>query len=333
MKRIALSLLLVAVTAGAAVASSKVLILKADGRADAKTRAKVDAAIVKLAKTGPDTVTPGEITFADAAAMVGCRAEDAACAHEVASTLGVDEVAIVTVTPKPPDGYEVKIRRAGKGAPKDATATVAVDKLDKLDALAPMFGGKAPAPTFEPPGGTPNKPIGPEPAPSITTKPPVVVEPVKPETKVEPPKTEPTPDLSPMSSNSDPTKPTVTAQPSDKQPKDRRRLYIAGMATGGAMAFLGIILWTTASGVQGQIDESPTRTRADLIRLQDLENKADGLAGAGNFFFVTGLIVAGASTYFYIKNERSKKQRSKTALLPTVFPGGAGVTLSFGGTP
>ena len=65
---------------------------------------------------------------------------------------------------------------------------------------------------------------------------------------------------------------------SDKQPKDRRRLYLGGMITGGAMVFIGVILWSTASGVQGQIDEAPTRTRADLDNLRDLESRADGLA-------------------------------------------------------
>jgi hypothetical protein len=330
MNRLLLPLVLLAAMAGNALASSKLLILHSEGRADPKTRAKVDGVIVKLAKTGPDAITPGEITFSDAAAMVGCRVEDPACAGEVASTLGVDEVVIVTVSPKPP-GYEINVRRAGKSGAKEATTTVPADKLDNLGALAPLFGAKAPAPAFEPPGGGPVvKPVGPEPAPAVTTKPPV--EPVRPETRPEVKPSDTVPDLTPMNPT-EPAKTTAEPMRSDKQPKDRRRLYLAGMVTGGAMVFLGVILWTTASGVQGQIDEAPTRTRADLQRLQDLENKADGLAGAGNFFAVTGLIVAGASTYFYIKNERSKKQRSKVAVVPTVFPHGAGVTFSFGGTP
>ena len=187
MKRLTLPLVLLAAMASSALANSKLLILHSEGRADVKTRAKVDGAIVRVARTGPEAITPGEITFSEAAAMIGCRAEDAACATEVAQSLGVDEVVIVTVTPKPPDGYEVKVRRAGK-TPKDATTVVAVDKLDRLDALAPVFGGKAPAvvgptpptgPTFEPPGGGPVKaPVGPEPAnPNISTTKP---EPIKP---------------------------------------------------------------------------------------------------------------------------------------------------------
>jgi hypothetical protein len=326
---ILLTLVLLGTMASSALAGSKLLILHSEGRADAKTRSKVDTAIVKLAKTGPDLVTPGEITFSEAAAMVGCRAEDPTCAGEVITTLAVDELIIVTVSPKPPDGYEIKVRRTGKGTTKDGSVTVSVDKLDKLEALAPMFGGKAPPPAFEPPGG-PTKPVGPEPPPAVTTKPPV-----EPPVVTKPPVTtdKPTPDLTPMNPT-EPAKPVVETQRSDKQPRDRRRLYIGGMITGGAMVFLGVILWSTASAVQGQIDEAPTRTKADIDDLRDLERKADSLAGWGNFFALGGLVVGGVATYFYVKHQRTKPSRSRTAsFAPALFDRGAGVTLTFGGTP
>jgi hypothetical protein len=243
----------------------------------------------------------------------------------VINTLAVDELVIVSVNPKPP-GFEVSVRRAGKGgAIHDASTVITADKPDRVEALGPLFGLKAPV-TVEPP---PNKPPTVEPPP--VTRPPVTEPPItNPPIDTRPPDDGKPVDITP------PIKPEPTGKPepmqSDKRPKDRKRLYIAGMAGGGGAAFLGIILWTAASATQGQIDDVKVKTKADLQHLKDLEGRGDSLSNWGNVFFLGGLAVAGVSTYFYVKYRRNKHETRSALITPTVFDHGGGLTLTFGGT-
>jgi hypothetical protein len=320
-------ILVVAVLAGSAAAETKVMILQSEGRTDATTRKKVDAALIKLAKTTPDTIVPGEITYSDATAMVGCKPNEASCNDEVLATLAVDEIVFAQVNPKP-GGIEVAVKRVGKsGASKDATTVVTADKLDNLDAIATVFGKQAPAPV----GPTqPTKPVGPTQPTNPPTNPTVIgpTQPTNPETPpVEPKVVEP---VKPVD-----TKPETKPLPSGPidQPEEhwynRRKVVLGGMAGGGGMVLLGIILWGTAASDQSDIDSFKVRSRDDLQRLKDLESSADAKAGWGNFFFLGGLAVAGVSTYFYIKQRRA--HQTTTAVVPTLFDHGAGITFSFGG--
>jgi hypothetical protein len=327
-------------------AAGKLLVLHSDGNADAKTRARIDAAVLRLAQSGKDAVTPSEITYNEATAMVGCKPEDASCRDEVINTLAVDELLIVNVNNKAP-GFEVTIRRAGKGGKThDASTNVTADKLDKVEALGPVFGLKAPV-VVEPPKPPVTDPIGP-------TKPPVTQDPIGP---TRPPVTDPT---RPPVTDPNITKPPVTdpnridepnkvgdviapikkdpepigtpgTEPRDKP--NRKRLYVGGMATGGAMMLIGFIAWGAESSVQGDIDATPNpRNQTQLTALRDLEDRAGRLATTGNVFFVSGLVVTGVSTYLYIRHRRNAKRSSSSAMLvPSVFDHGAGLTLSFGG--
>jgi len=314
--------LLLAMTHLAAAEPSKLLVLQSEGRVEAKTRAKIDAAIVKLAKTGPDQVSLGEITYSDAAALVGCKPEEASCQTEVIGTLAVDEIVITTITAKP-GGFEVAVRRVGKGAPREASALVTADKTDKLDLIAPLFVAKT---TTTTPVTTPPVVIGPQPAVTTTTTPPVT-EPTATDT---PPDTAPT---APVATVDPIVKPTIEPAGSDRPPLwKRRRAQIAGMATGGGMVFISLLLWNSANDIQAQVDDFPVRNVSDLEALRRLEDKGDSRASWRNVFLLGGLALGGVSTYFYIKGRRAKPASTTAWLAPTIFDHGAGITFSIGGS-
>jgi hypothetical protein len=121
------------------------------------------------------------------------------------------------------------------------------------------------------------------------------------------------------------------AAPSDPSPGNRR-LELAGVAGGAGLVVLGMVLWGAASGVQGDIDEAPTRTMQDLAELRDLESRGDMYAGLGNVFAVGGLVVGGIATYFYVVDRRAAS-RASARLTPTVLDHGAGLVLTIGGSP
>ena len=75
----------------------------------------------------------------------------------------------------------------------------------------------------------------------------------------------------------------------------------------------------------------PASTPADFAHLQQLEKDGDGYAGGGNLFFLTGMVVGGYSAYSYWKGHRQQRQAAQAVITPTVYPQGAGVTLTFGG--
>jgi len=109
-----------------------------------------------------------------------------------------------------------------------------------------------------------------------------------------------------------------------------RRLQKIGMAAGAGLVLLGVVMWGAASSKQSEIDDAPVNTPADFVRLRQLEQDADGLAGGGNLFFLGGVALGGISTYYYWK--KGRHARAQTArITPTVFPHGAGVVLTFGG--
>jgi len=317
-KRLVAMLCVLGMVATAAADGKKVMVLKAEGRASAKVRSKVDDALVKLARTSGDQIAPGEITFSESAVMVGCEVDAPTCKDEILTTLAVDEVVASTVTPKP-GGFEVSVRRIGKtGASRDATTFVASDSPDKLDALAPLFSGTRP--------------------PSDTVKPPPVKQPVK--QPVKPPLPDPNPPVVVGPQEKPPEPPPQVAEvprepmPVDPpQPENRpsRKLQVAGMIGGVVLVALSFGFWGRADEIQTEIDVAPSRTRADIIHIEELEKEGDRFANAGNLFFIAGAVVAGVSTYFFIKKGRAS--RTTASLTPAVFDGGAGLALTIGGLP
>jgi hypothetical protein len=317
---IALLVVLLVTPHAAAQPTRKLMVLQSEGTADARTRAKVDAAIAKLAATGGDQVAPGEITYGDAAALVGCNPDEASCRDEVIASLGVDELVVTTVNARPPN-VEVSVKRIGKaGAVREASATVAAGAVDKLDPIAPLFTGRT---------------IGPTP-PVADPSPPVVTD---------PPPGDPTPDPDPSTTTTTTPPPTpepTTARPLD-QPADnidyerrRNRLRIGGMAAGGGMVLVSFIFWGAAAGVENDVANFQVRNAGDLQRLRDLEHKGDSYADFGNLFFIGGLALGGVSAYYYLKARRkggSSTTSARFVPVPMIVDGGGGIALTFGGVP
>jgi hypothetical protein len=304
MKRALAALLVLTIGAQSAAADPhKMLVLLAEGRADAATRTKIDGAVLKLAKASEAQVTPGDITYSDAAAAVGCNPDDRACKDEVLGMLAVDEIVFTTVTPKP-GGFEVAVHRVTKGnASRDAQMMVATGQpADHLDGIAALFSTMPTTPGPAEPTTPAGPPLAgpPQPLPGPVTDAP----------------------------------PPAPLQPRD-EPDDhsgRRRLEIVGMAGGGTMLLLSLVLWGQASNLQGQIDNAPKRTHADLAYVADLENSGDAFAAWGNVMFIGGAIVGGISGYYFWKDRSA--QRSRIArITPTVFDHGAGIALTLGGSP
>jgi hypothetical protein len=266
--------------------SHKLLVLQSEGRADAATRAKIDAAIVKLATASEPQASAGELNFSDAATAVGCKPETPACKEEVLGMLAVDEIVITTVAPRP-GGLEITVRRVAKGgAARDASMVLATGTpTDKLDGIAPLFGAAPPPPPPEP------LPVAPAPRPSV-----------------------------------------IETAPEPVRHSDNHRLEIAGMAGGGALVVLGFVLWGAASGVNSDVKKAPTSTRQDLLDLKDLESRGDGFANLGNLFVLSGLVVGGIATYYYVRDRRASATTT-ARLVPAVMDHGAGLVLTIGGSP
>lgn len=318
MKRIGLFLLC---AASVAYADPKhTLVLKSDGSASADAKAKVDAQVLKLAKSIGGNVEAGEISFIDATAAVGCSPSESSCATEVLGTLGVDEVVVTNVDKATSGGVTVTVRRVSKsGMPKEQTTTIPAGQAPdaKLNTdIGPMFGIVQAEPP--PPAPTTTEPApAPPPAPPVEAAPTPAPAPVKPVTTAQ-------------------AEPTVTAAPNGQvtppadEHVDHRKLELTGIGVGGGLVLLSLVMWAEANSTQSDIDNAPAKTATDLKNLQDLESQGDTYASLGNVFFVGGLGLAAVSTYFWWRDRRADHGQ-QARIAPTVFDHGAGVTLSFGG--
>ena len=302
--------LLACLAASTAYADGKhTLVLKADGNAEGKVRTQVDAAILKLARGGVEGVAAGDISFGDAAAAVGCKPDVPTCKDDVLGMFSVDEIIATTVTRKP-GGFEVVVRRMQKtGAPREVTAKVNDAADPQLDAqLGPLFG-----------------------AATVTPPPVAVIEPVKPDG---PPSDTTTPDVPPPDTTPPPQQPQpLPVLPTPVDDQSHTRLEIAGMVGGGAIVLLGFVMWGQAAGTQNDINAAPSGTLKQLQALQELEKQGDNQSSLGNLFFVSGLVLGGVSTYFFIRDRGRRHSDPVARIVPTVFAHGAGVAFTFGGLP
>jgi hypothetical protein len=325
--RYALLVLLLCVAHVAIAGPRQVLVLRSEGTADAASRMTIDAHVLRLAKNLDGKVEAGDITLTEGAALVGCNPSETACKDDLLATLGVDEVVATTVTATP-TGMNVTVRRIVRGsAPRAAQTTIAAGKSPdaKLDAdIGPLFGRV----TAPPP---------PEPADTRPARVDSSAQPVKTASPAAPPAPPPAAPVKTVADASTvPATSDVSAAPSGTlapPPEGRhgKRWQKIGMGVGAGLVALGVLMWASASDVQGQIDSAPEpRSPADFKALEDLERKGDDRAGAGNLFFITGAALGGVSAYFYFKAGRSASTQT-AHIAPAAFPHGAGVTLTIGG--
>ena len=122
MKRALVALLLVFTTVAYA-GPQQVLVLRAEGAANASSRTTVETHVLRLAKHLDGKIDAGDITLSDAAAAAGCNSADAGCKDEILATFGVDEIVTTTVTPTSAGGLTVTVSRLQKGAAPRAAAS------------------------------------------------------------------------------------------------------------------------------------------------------------------------------------------------------------------
>ncbi len=331
MKRGLVAILLVFTTVAYA-GPHNVMVLKAEGTADAGSRAAIEPHILRLAKHIDGKIDAGDITLTDAAAAAGCAVADASCKDEILATFAVDEIVTTTVTPAPMGQVTVTVRRLTKGsAPRAAATTVQAAKAgEKIDQdIGPLFGAGLSVGPLVDKGTNPTIPTQPkEPTTAVTTqptRPPVApVEGPFPNGTEEP--AAPTAPIDPSAGmKAAPEQPGQT-----DAPMPSRKWQKIGIGVGASLVLLSFVMWTQASTKQEAIDNAPHDSPADFKHLRDLEHDADGLAGGGNLFFVAGVVLGGISGYYYWKKGRT--HRTQTARIsPAAFPHGAGVVLTFGG--
>ena len=105
------------------------------------------------------------------------------------------------------------------------------------------------------------------------------------------------------------------------------------MIGGGVSMTIGFLLWGEAATIQDEVDTHPTQTAKQLDDLKILEARGDGFAAWGNVLFLSGMALGAVSTYFYIRGRKSQAASQSARIAPAVFDHGAGITLTFGGSP
>ena len=310
-RRIVALLVVLGLVTPVAAAPRKVLVLPLDGTAPAETRKKLSASFQKMARVLDGEVQPGNTSLSDTATAIGCDPAKPACVENVRATLGVDE--LVYGTADEADGtITVVAKRYRRGKPvRHLTVTQpSSEPPNKIEPeLLPVFG---------------NEPLPTDGTTTDTPKNPVITDPHDPNNPNNANATNPNPNTD-TTTATDPLQQPQAAE--GGSPNRERNIWIGVTAGGGVLVALGMALWAQAGNLQDDIDNAPTNTNADFIRLNELEDKASSRAWAGNVVMVAGLAVAGYGGYRLWKYFRTKN----VAVTPTPVEGGAAVTLTIVG--
>lgn len=109
-----------------------------------------------------------------------------------------------------------------------------------------------------------------------------------------------------------------------------RRTPAAIALTGGAVVAIGVGAWVLAAIEQGEIDDAPTATAADLDRLARLERTAERYASAGNALVIAGGVAAAAGAVWWWTAGRGRDRAPDDrglVVTPRLAPTGAGVVV------
>jgi hypothetical protein len=303
-------LAILGVSATAIAGPHKVLVLPLDGTADPAMKAKLSASVQRLARVVDGQVTPGDTTFAETAAAVGCDPGVPSCIDSVCSTLGVDEIVYGTVVVQGQQGKLV-VRRAERGKPpREVTASFPTKQPEKAEQqVLPLFSGTAP--------------VGEDNPLELKDKPPT-----DPKLRTDPKEHPGDPDHATNGANTMQTPPTSGTPLVDTPTSDDRRYGIAAAAGGGVMLLIGIALWSTASSLQQDIDNHPTQTFDQLSDLRALEDKTRNRALFGDIMVIGGLALGGYGGYLLWRDHNAR-----ATVAPAPADHGAAVTITLRGWP
>jgi hypothetical protein len=305
---VAALLALCVLAAGAFAAPGRVLVLPLEGDAPPAVRTKYTASVQRMARSLGGKLATGDATFTDTATAIGCDPKAPSCAEDVRATLGVDELVYGTVS-KQGDGYVLVVVRATKGKPRrEVTATLqASDPPERAEpTLLPMFHEGKPPPDGKttPPDGKTTPPDGKTTPPDGKTTPP--------DGKTTPPDGKRPPD----------GKPPLGTPPESRRD---RTLGIAAVVGGGTFLLISLALWSSASGLQDDIDAHSTDTYADFQNLREIEDTARSRAWTGNAMFVAGLALGGLGGWLLYRDRKAHR----AVVAPAPMASGAGITFTW----
>jgi hypothetical protein len=255
-------------------------------------------ALAKGARDSDAEVARADATLADTAGIVGCDPAEPACVDAVAAALNVDQLLIAEMSIYPAGGDDAMVEVTAvtrETQPLSQTFPVRKDsRRADLKAIREAVGRMLEE-------GEVRR------AQAIAEPEPAEDEGAAPVRPVEAPER------------------AVDPEPVAEGPRRASRGPVILAVSGGVLAVVGATFWALAASAQGDVDDAPTATAADLDALVELEDRASFRAGVGNVLVVVGAVAAAAGGVWWW-HDRTQRERAVTV---TALPGGAGV--AFGG--
>ena len=280
-------------SAGAARADGETIVVPAEA-----ATGKVDAAVLGAAARGVKQAAPSatvaDASLADSAFILGCDPATDACRDEVAGQLGYDRLVIVA---RRDSKVEVVVRHRGASQRKTFVVTGEGDQAGLATVerdVAAMLGGRGGAGGGGVVGGDGVAGGG-----GVADG---------------------------GGSGGDGGGGVFSGGAIDhgRAAGVPRGALIVGIG-GGALLVGGFVMWGLASATQGEIDDAPTATVADLEHLAALESDGRRYASIGNGLVIGGGVAVVAAGVWVLVHRRS--ERAGVQIAPAVGPGSATIGL------